>query len=382
VVKIITANKNLHLATVVAGAILFYWALQNLQLLLDYLKGIVKLLQPLLIGLGIAFILNLPMQALERQLPVKIGPKQRRLISLMLMVLLMLTLILLILLTVIPEIGRTLETLLTRLPGFIENVTAWGKELSNHFPNLGAWLSRMNLNWDNIGNTVFTFLKNSLTNVMNSTVNLAKSIFKGVFQFFLGSIFGVYLLFQKENLARQTKKTLYAFLPESKAKHVIKLWALVNETFAKFITGQCLEAVILGLMFLITLSLFRFPHTLVIAILVTSTALIPIFGALLACVIGALLILVTSPVRAFWFVILFLTLQLIEGNLIYPRVVGRSVGLPPLWVLSAVMIGGGLMGITGMLVSVPLFAVCYVLFREAVNEKLAAKSLPPDEKFS
>lgn len=318
------------------------------------------------------------MQALERQLPVKISPKHRRLISLILTVLLMLTLVLLILLTVIPEIGRTLETLLAMLPGFIENVTAWGKELSYHFPNLGAWLSRMNLNWDNIGNTVFTFLKNSLTNVMNSTVNLAKSIFSGVLQFFLGSIFGVYLLFQKENLARQTRKTLYAFLPESKANRIIKLWALINETFAKFIAGQCLEAIILGLMFLITLSLFRFPHTLVITVLVTSTALIPIFGALLACVIGALLILVTSPVRAFWFVIIFLTLQQIEGNLIYPRVVGRSVGLPPLWVLSAVIIGGGLMGITGMLLSVPLFAVCYVLFREAVNERLAAKSLPPD----
>lgn len=343
---------------------------------------IVDLVLPLLIGLGIAFILNLPMQALERKLPTKYSPKLRRLTSLVLTVLLMLTLILLVLLTVIPEIGRTLETLLAMLPGFIKDVTAWGKQLSAKFPNLGAWLSQMNLNWDNIGNSVFNFLKNSLTNVMNSTVNLARSIFSGVFQFFLGSIFAIYILIQKENLERQMKRSLYAFLPKVQAEHLISLWGLVSQTFAKFISGQCLEAIILGLMFFITMSLFRFPYVLVITVLVTFTALIPIFGAFIACFIGALLILVTNPIQAFWFIVLFLVLQQLEGNLIYPRVVGRSVGLPPLWVLSAVTIGGGLMGITGMLISVPLFAVCYVLFREAINARLTAKKLPQDEKFN
>lgn len=377
--KILDSKKNLPLIKVVAGAVLFYWLLQNLQPILAFLEKIVDLALPLLIGLGIAFILNLPMQALEKKLPTKYSPKLRRLTSLVLTILLMLVLILLLLLTVIPEIGRTLETLLAMLPGFIKDVTAWGKQLSAKFPNLGAWLSQMNLNWDNIGNTVFDFLKKSLTNVMNSTVNLARSIFSGVFQFLLGSVFAVYILIQKENLHRQTKRTLYAFLPKVKADHMISLWGLVSQTFAKFISGQCLEAIILGLMFFITMSLFRFPYVLVIAVLVTFTALIPIFGAFIACFIGALLILVTSPVRAFWFIVLFLALQQLEGNLIYPRVVGRSVGLPPLWVLSAVTIGGALMGITGMLVSVPLCSVFYVLLRELVNERLAKKGLPPDK---
>lgn len=372
-------SKNLPPATIIAGAILLYWVLQNLQPILAFLVKIVALLLPLIIGLVIAFILNLPLQALEKQLPAKCGPKLRRLTSLVLTLLLMLALVLMVLLTIIPEIGRTLETLLAMLPGFIENVTAWGKQLSAKSPNLGAWLSRMDLSWDNIGNSTFNFLKNSLTNVMNSTVNLAKSIFSWVLHFFLGSVFAVYILFQKENLASQAKRLLYAFLPKAKADHFLSLWTLVNRTFTKFVSGQCIEAVILGLMFFITMILFRFPYPLVIAVLITCTALIPIFGALIACFIGGLLILVTSPIKAFWFILLFLALQQIEGNLIYPRVVGRSVGLPPIWVLAAVIIGGGLMGITGMLISVPLFSVFYILLRELVNEKLAKKRLPPDK---
>ena len=377
--KILEKNKDLRLIRIIAGAVLLYWLLQNLQPILAFLEKTVGLLLPLLVGLGIAFILNLPMQALERKLPTKYSPKLRRLTSLVLTILLMLVLILLVLLTVIPEIGRTIETLLAMLPGFIKDVTAWGKQLSAKFPNLGAWLSQMNLNWDNIGNNVFNFLKNSLTNLMNSTVNLAKSIFSGVFQFFLGSIFAVYILIQKENLKRQTKRSLYAFLPKPQGDHLINLSALVSQTFTKFISGQFTEAVILGLMFFIAMLLFRLPYALVISVLVTCTALIPIFGAFIACFIGALLILVSSPVQAFWFIVLFLALQQIEGNLIYPRVVGRSVGLPPIWVLTAVMIGGGLIGITGMLISVPLCSVFYVLFRETVNERLAKKGLPPDK---
>ena len=372
-------RKNFPPATIVVGAVLLYWALQNLQPIWVFLGKSFHLLLPFIIGLSIALILNLPMQALERLLPAKWSSKLRRLISLGLTVLLMLVLILMVLLTIIPEIGRTLETLLAMLPGFVEKVTAWGKQLSAKSPNLGAWLSRMDLNWDNIGNSVFNFLKNSLTNLMNSTINLAKSIFSGVVQFFLGAVFAVYLLLQKENLARQTKRTLSAFLPKPQADHLINLSALVSQTFTKFISGQFTEAVILGLMFFIAMLLFRFPYALVISVLVTFTALIPIFGAFIACVIGALLILVSSPVQAFWFIVLFLALQQIEGNLIYPRVVGRSVGLPPIWVLAAVMIGGGLMGITGMLISVPLCSVFYVLLRELVNERLAKKGLLPDK---
>ncbi len=357
---------------------MFYWVLQNFEAIWIFFGKTVTLIVPFLIGISIAFILNIPMQALESKFSKKIKPKHRRLVSLLLTILLMFILVLVALLTVIPEIGQTLETLLAMLPGFIDSVTAWGKQLSTKFPNLGGWLSKMDLDWENIGKTIFNVLKNGVTSVMNSTISVATSIFNGILNFFLGFVLAVYLLFQKENLGRQAKRSLYAFLPEAKADRLVKLCNLVNQTFAKFIAGQCIEAIILGSMFVVAMSIFRFPYVTVIAVLVTATALIPIFGALIACLIGALLILVTSPVKAFWFVLLFLVLQQIEGNFIYPRVVGRSVGLPALWVMSAVLIGGGLMGITGMLLSVPLCSVFYVLFRESINERLAKKHLSPE----
>ncbi len=376
---ILDQNNIPKIVGIVAGAILFYWVLQNLSAIFTFLGNIIDLITPLLIGLGIAFILNIPMQALESGLLKKIDAKPRRLASLILTILIMLTVILLVLLTVIPEIGKTLETLLAMLPGFIDSVTAWGKQLSAKFPNLGGWLSELDLDWDNIGKTVFTFLKNGVTSIMNSTVSIAKSVFSGILNFLLGLVFAVYILFQKENLARQVKKLLYAFLPKAKAAGFVNLWSLVNKTFANFITGQCAEAVILGLMFLMAMGLLRFPYAVVISILVTCTALVPIFGAFIACFIGAFLILVTSPLKAFWFIVLFLTLQQIEGNLIYPRVVGSSVGLPGLWVMLAVVIGGGLMGVTGMLVSVPLCSVLYVLLRESVSRRLAKKEIPVEK---
>lgn len=376
---ILEKNNTRKIWGIVGGAILFYWVLQNLPTIFKFLGNIANLIAPFLVGLAIALILNIPMRVVENKLSKKIGAKQRRLIGLILTILILLTVILLALLTVIPEIVQTFEVLLAMLPSFIDSVTEWGKGLSAKFPNLGVWFSKMDLDWDNIGKNAFSFLKSGVTGIMNSTASIAKSIFSGVLNFLIGLVFAVYILFQKENLARQTKKLLYAFLPEAKAEAFVRICSLVNQTFAKFITGQCMEAVILGMMFLVTMSLFRFPYAIVISILVTCTALVPIFGAFVACFTGAFLILVTSPVKAVWFIMLFLVLQQIEGNLIYPRVVGSSVGLPGLWVMLAVIIGGGMMGVTGMLISVPLCSVLYVLLRESIDKRLAKKRIPADK---
>ncbi len=379
VIKVLDKNDIRKIGGIVAGAILFNWALQNIAIIFAFLGKILNLIVPFLIGLSIAFILNIPMQVLESKLFKKGSAKLRRLVSLPLTIVLMLALVLLVLLAIIPEIGKTFETLLAMLPGFIDSVTAWGEQLSAKFPNLGVWLSKVELDWESIGKNVFNFLKNGVSSIMSSTVSIASSLFSGIVNFFLGFVFAVYILFQKENLARQTKKLLYGLAPEAKADRFVSICALVNKTFSKFITGQCTEAVILGLMFFVSLNLFRFPYAMAIAVLVTCTALIPVFGAFIACFIGAFLILVTSPVKAFWFVVLFLVLQQIEGNLIYPRVVGGSVGLPALWVMAAVMIGGGAMGVTGMLVSVPLCSVLYVMLREAIGKRLAKKHIPAEK---
>ncbi len=201
---------------------------------------------------------------------------------------------------------------------------------------------------------------------MNTTMSAVGSLISGLTTFFIAVSFACYILFQKEKLHIQVRKVFFAFLPKQKADAFLKICSLTYRTFANFLTGQCLEAVILGCMFVITLSILRMPYALLIGVLIAFTALIPVFGAFIGCAVGSFLIFMLSPKQAILFIIVFLVLQQIEGNLIYPHVVGESVGLPSIWVLAAVTVGGNLMGIVGMLVFIPLLSVFYTIFREFV----------------
>ena len=193
--------------------------------------------------------------------------------------------------------------------------------------------------------------------------------------FIISIIFACYILLQREALARQFKKVLYAFLSKEKAEYVLYIGRLSYKTFSNFINGQCIDAIILGIMFFISMSVLKLPYALLIGVLISVTALIPIVGAFIGCIIGAFLIFVQSPMQAIIFIALFLVLQQIEGNLIYPKVVGNSVGLPSIWVLLSITVGGGLMGVIGMLISVPLISVVYNLFKEWINNKLKEKEI-------
>ena len=199
----------------------------------------------------------------------------------------------------------------------------------------------------------------------------------GVSTFVIGLIFSFYVLLQKERLARQGRQVLYALFPESWADKALEVLRLSNRTFSSFLSGQCVEAVILGALFVAAMTIFRMPYALLVGVLIALTALIPVVGAFIGCVVGALLIAVTNPWQAVGFIVLFLILQQIEGNLIYPHVVGNSVGLPSIWVLAAVTLGGKLMGIAGMLFFIPLCSVLYALFRGYVKARLKARHVPP-----
>ena len=205
---------------------------------------------------------------------------------------------------------------------------------------------------------------------MNTTMTAVGSIVSGVTTFFIAFSFACYILFQKEKLHVQVRKVFFAFIPKRKAEVILEVCSLTYRIFANFLTGQCLEAVILGSMFVITLSILKMPYALLIGIIIAFTALIPIFGAFIGCALGCLLIFMVSPKQAILFILVFLILQQIEGNLIYPHVVGSSVGLPSIWVLAAVTIGGNLLGIVGMLIFIPLVSVLYTLFREYVYLRL------------
>ena len=209
-------------------------------------------------------------------------------------------------------------------------------------------------NWKPLFNSGFSILTNTVSSLSS---------------FFIGFVFSIYLLFSKEKLSRQLKTTSQALLGEDKTKKICQIIKLSSDTFTSFITGQCLEACILGSMFVVSMSLLQMPYALLMGIIIAITALIPVFGAFIGCFIGIIMIGIVNPIQAVAFIILFLILQQIEGNFIYPHVVGNSVGLPSIWVFVAVIIGGNLMGILGMFLFIPLTSIIYTLFKEYIKSK-------------
>lgn len=374
---------------VVAFAILFYWGMLNIDRVLGALGLAIGLLAPLLAGMCIAFIINVPMRFIESHLfPNKSGSKGgramatlRRPASLVLAILFILAVIFVVMFTVLPEMARSIVSLSNAIPGFLMDLQKWSRQFSEVVPVLGEWIASLELDWREIQNSLFGFLRNGAGTLLGTAFSAAASIFSGLLTFFLGLIFAVYILLQKEKLGEQARKILYAFVQEDKAGFTVSVCSLTNRTFSRFLSGQCIEAVILGAMFFIAMTIFRFPYAVMIGVMIGFTALIPVFGAFIGCFFGAFLILMVDPIRALWFLVLFLVLQQLEGNFIYPRVVGNSVGLPAIWVLVAVTVGGSMMGVVGMLVFIPLCSVLYALLRDAVykrlREKKAAAADPP-----
>lgn len=358
--------------------ILFYWALQNLMQVFEWVQQFIGLFTPIFLGLGLAFIINIPMNAIEKRLfsrlPKSKFKEAKRPISLLLAILFMIAVVMMVLVIIIPELVRTSLIIRDSIPGFIEMATEWTNELIRAFPEFGSQMA-VTINWADWGKKLFEWLQQGATLLAGSTFTLISSLFSGVFTFVLGFVLSIYVLLQKEKLSIQAKKVLYAYLKEDKVDHFIRVCALSNKAFTNFFTGQCLEAVILGGLFFVTMGIFKLPYALMISVTIGFTALIPIFGAFLGCFIGVFLILVTNPAQVIWFVVLFFVLQQLEGNLIYPRVVGSSVGLPGIWVLIAVTVGGSMLGVFGMLIMVPLCSVAYTLLGESASKRLKVKKI-------
>lgn len=398
----------------ISFAILLSWGLKNTEFIKSLIALALGLLQPFLIGGVIAFVVNVPMRALENACFIK--PYQKRLaaqaaakptgkgaakapdkvpfwyrakrpLSLILSLLLVLGVIGVGTLIVVPETVSSFSSIVNNLRNFPLMLNQWLEKLMNWMPQAAVWLEELNLNldltsidWREIITQVVNFLQNGAGNVLNTTFTVASGIFNGIVTGFLAIVFSFYLLMNKEKLGSQTKQLLYALLKEPHADYLVRVGQMTNRTFSKFLSGQCVEAVILATLFFVSMSILRFPYAMIISTLIAFTALIPVFGAFIGCVVGAFLILLVDPVHAFWFVVLFLFLQQFEGNIIYPRVVGSSVGLPSMWVLVAVTLGGSMMGVLGMLVYIPMFSVLYRLIREAVSNRLETKQIPA-EKF-
>ena len=373
-------NTMRKLRQLILFAILAAAVVMKYEKVLEILGRGVGLIFPFLMGAAIAFILNVPMRGMERHIQPGRPGRWKRPLSLALSILLVAGILLLVIFVVVPELVRTLVSLQSSLPAFFERIQKQAEDLFTQYPDAAVYLQTIELDWDQIGRNAVAFLSESAKTMLSSTWNIAVSVINGMMNFFIGFVFALYILLQKETLCRQAKHLLQAFLPERACGTIFEVASLSERTFSSFLTGQCLEAVILGTMFFITLSVLRLPYALLIGVLIAFTALIPIFGAFIGCVIGAFLMLVVSPMDALVFVVVFFVLQQLEGNLIYPHVVGGSVGLPSIWVLVAVTIGGNAMGIVGMLIFIPLCSVLYTLLREAVRARLSRQAARPSGK--
>ena len=364
--------------------IFVYWLLHETERVTAFLGGIVSLLSPFVIGAALAFILNVPMRSIERFLLQGVQKLSiRRAIAILLTIVIILLVIAVVVVLLVPQVDATVQSLVGELPAFFERTEiAVGEFLENN-PEAMEWLNANtdleNFDWMSIVQKVATIAGNSVTVILNSAISVFGSIVSAIVTAIIAIVFAIYSLSRKEVLARQGRRLLYSFLPERISDEIIRIMRLTNSTFSNFISGQCLEACILGCMFAIAMAIFGMPYIPLVSVLVAVTALVPLVGAFVGCIFGALFILVDSPLLALWFVVLFLVLQQIEGNLIYPKVVGTSIGLPGMWVLLAVTIGADTMGVGGMLVMIPLASVLYALLREFTDFRLKQLKIDPEK---
>nr|WP_297935120.1 AI-2E family transporter [uncultured Blautia sp.] len=370
-------KKNMkNLMILIVFAVLVLVGVQRIENLAAGIIFLCRIVFPFILGGAMAFILNIPLHFLENKLFAKAKKKKFvRPLSLVLSILFVLAILQIVLVVVIPEIATTFASISKNIEAFLPKLEQWVTDAFPDSEQIGLWIDSLEFNWDKIIQSAVSFLKNGAGNVLSSTVTVAKTVINSLMNFFVGFVFACYILLQKEKLSVQVKKVLYAFLPLHAVEKTLQVAALSYKTFSNFVTGQCLEAVILGTMFFVSMSILRFPYALLVGVLIAFTALIPIFGAFIGCVLGTFLILVSNPVQAIGFVILFFVLQQVEGNLIYPHVVGGSVGLPSIWVLVAVTVGGSLMGVVGMLIFIPLSSVIYALFRGWVYKRLEDRGI-------
>ncbi len=373
-------RKNvLKIIGIIAAGAAVFCALQNLGEVVGFLGKVFSIFTPFVTGGAIAFIINVPMRGIERVL----FPKNRKLdkfrrpAALVLTLLAIAAVITAVMILVIPQLVITAGTIGRQIGPFMTKVQDYITGIFKDYPQIQEYISGLELDWQSMLSSVSGWVTSGLSGVGTAAANAVS----GIVSAFIGFIFAIYILLQKERLGNQLRMVVYSLISEKAADKFFEIASQANKTFSSFLSGQCLEAVILGCLFVIPMKLLKMDYIALICVLIAFTALIPMVGAFIGCFVGAFLMLMESPLKALIFVIMFLIIQQIEGNLIYPRVVGKSVGLPAIWVLFVVTVGGKLMGVLGMLVMIPAASVLYALFREFVVKRLKGKSARVQKMF-
>lgn len=366
-----------HLIQILTFGILLYCGIEHFDVVILVFRFILGIFKPFLVGCVIAFILNAPMKKIEKNLFARNRKLERfrRPAAYILTLVAVLVVIVLALVVIIPELGNTVSMLVSQIPTAFNAISDWINDMLQQYPVLEPAIGNLDIDWSSVSSSAVKFVQSVASDLVSSGVGFFSSIVNGIATFVIAFTFSTYILFQKEKLQKQTKQVLYALLPRKTTDKIIEVASLSNQIFSSFLSGQCLEAIILGTLFVISMTIFRMPYAMLTGIVIALTALIPVFGAFVGCVVGMLLIVMVNPIQAFWFLVLFLVLQQLEGNLIYPHVVGGSVGLPSIWVLAAVTIGVNLFGFAGILFFIPLCSVLYALFRKFVKERLKKRGI-------
>lgn len=353
-------------------AAISFWIVNNLGIVLSFVNKMVTVFSPFILGCVFAFILNIPMVKIEKRILAITKNKSKkgvvRVISVILAFVLFLLFVGLLLFLLLPELIENVQSLIQSIPELLNDFENFVLDLLKKYPDLQVRINELFAK-DNL--TVIT--TGILNYVANGLIGLIGGIISRFITLFTAIIFSIYILCQKEYLQNCGKKLLEAYVPKKRANKIKEVIKLSSDTFTKFISGQCLEAIILGLILFAALIIFKFPYALLISVLTAITALIPIFGAVIAMVVGAILIAIENPLQALMFMVVFQVVQQFEGNFIYPRVVGKSVGLSPMWTLLAITVGGSLFGVMGMLVGLPLASIVYALIRSDVYERISLR---------
>ena len=378
-----TAEFKKYLKIGILAAVLILIVIYFPQIL-SGLALVLNAASPLFVGCALAYILNLLLKKLD--FPRSQKPfvrKSRRPVCLLLSLVLLVCIAGLVINIVVPELSSSFQLIAKEIPGVIETARQWLLDHSDRLPSLQKALKELNIDWASLSQKLIGIVTAGAGGVFSSVMSLLSSAFGLITNIVIGFIFALYLLLNKEKLCRQLRRIIETWIRPARQEKIMYVAGVAHRTFSAFIGGQCVEAVILGCLCALGMMIFRFPYAAMTGTVIGVTALIPIVGAYIGAAIGAFMILTINPLQAVFFLIFLVILQQLEGNLIYPRVVGTSIGLPGLWVLAAITLGGGLLGISGMILSVPTAATAYKLIREATAKRalqLQAKEAGPSEE--
>lgn len=372
------------------GLIIFYLAIKNIAVVISYIGTFISFFTPFILGAALAFIINVPMTKIEGFLFKKVpeNPKTRlqrcaktlkRPVSMLIALVLVFGVIVIAGIIIVPQVASGLESLAEALPGAMDRLQDWISTNANKIDIVENLMNKIDIDLDSVGRELASTAKGWATAMLDSGFSTVSNIVNGIFEFVIGLVFAIYILLQKEKLGRQGKQIVYATFTEKTADKIMYITGMTRDVFKGFISGQCVDGIINAILFFIILTILGIPYAVMLSIFSGFMAMIPIIGSFIGAGVGVIIVLIMDPSQVLYFIIMYIIVQQIDGNVIYPLIAGNSMGLPSIWVLMAVTVGGSMMGILGMILFIPICSVLYKLTRHYVLRRLKDNDVPEEK---